>query len=394
MTNVDTNPAGAGVEGPGEGSATRRRILQIALSLMAQRGVDGTSMRDLASAAGLNVASLYHYFPSKRDLLESVLAEQGFMPDRASEPEVDIELVGGSTLAQLVADIIISMFKVEDFVRLMVGEAIRGDTTARTVGYDLFTTFESAIADWISTQRPDLTERCERGGDRPAALRHGGRALRAVRRRGALGAVGGGPDDAGAGAGVGGGADHRVGVRVGPPALASRRVGRMPAPSAAPDRGRLGDLHRAGRRGLVLPARLRQPARVQPRRERAWSGWPTARPRRSGACAASGRATRFGLADPRRPGRTQPVELWAERVEEPTLVAAGMSGGSEAYEEFVVTPLEEGGCSATLTLWVMLPDGLSDEVRAAAAAGSLESISKEMRLMKEVLEGRDPAAGA
>jgi AcrR family transcriptional regulator len=159
MTNVDTNPAGAGVEGPGEGSATRRRILQIALSLMSQRGVDGTSMRDLASAAGLNVASLYHYFPSKRDLLESVLAEQGFMPDRAGEPEVDIALVGGSTLAQLIADIIVSMIKVEDFVRLMVGEAIRGDHTARTVGFDLFTAFESAIADWISTQRPDLTER-------------------------------------------------------------------------------------------------------------------------------------------------------------------------------------------------------------------------------------------
>src|SRR5580700_6090256 len=89
MTNVDTNPAGAGVEGPGEGSATRRRILQIALTLMSQRGVDGTSMRDLASAAELNVASLYHYFPSKRDLLESVLAEEGFMP--ASVGEVDVE---------------------------------------------------------------------------------------------------------------------------------------------------------------------------------------------------------------------------------------------------------------------------------------------------------------
>ena len=32
-------------------------------------------------------------------------------------------------------------------------------------------------------------------------------------------------------------------------------------------------------------------------------------------------------------------------------------------------------------------------MRAAAAAGSLESISKEMRLMKEVLEGRAKTAG-
>ena len=89
---VDSQPTGTkhsepGGVGPGEGSATRRRILDIALALMAQRGVDGTSMRDLASAAGLNVASLYHYFPSKRDLLESVLVEQGFSPVQAPQGE-------------------------------------------------------------------------------------------------------------------------------------------------------------------------------------------------------------------------------------------------------------------------------------------------------------------
>ena len=142
---------------PGEGSATRRRILQIALTLMAQRGVDGTSMRDLASAAGLNVASLYHYFPSKRDLLESVLIEQGFLPIRpvhmtespAAEP---------LTLAQLLAEIMTSMFEVEDFVRLMVGEAMRGEATARAVGVDLFGAFESAIEDWVESNRPDLDE--------------------------------------------------------------------------------------------------------------------------------------------------------------------------------------------------------------------------------------------
>ncbi len=111
-----------------------------------------------------------------------------------------------------------------------------------------------------------------------------------------------------------------------------------------------------------------------------------------GVCGVGARYT-FGLADPRNPGRTQPVELWAEKVEEPTLVAAGMAGGTEAYEEFVVTPSDGGGCSATLTLWVLLPEGLSDEVRAAAAAGSLEQISKELRLMKEVLEGRDSGRG-
>src|SRR5271156_3789939 len=140
-----------------EGSSTRHRILQVALSLMSQKGADGTSMRDLASAAGLNVASLYHYFPSKRDLLESVLIEQGFLPIRPVhvDPKSDVPDAEPLTLAQLLAQIMTSMFEVEDFVRLMVGEAMRGEETARAVGVDLFGAFESAIEDWVKSNRPD-----------------------------------------------------------------------------------------------------------------------------------------------------------------------------------------------------------------------------------------------
>jgi AcrR family transcriptional regulator len=160
---------------PGEGSSTRRRILQIALTLMAQRGVDGTSMRDLASAAGLNVASLYHYFPSKGDILEAVLVEQGFLPLQA--PRTDGDGWGDgwgngrgngggnggrpatSTLEQLLADILVSMFEIQDFVRLMVGETMRDESTARAVGLDLFGSFQTIIEDWVREHRPDLDER-------------------------------------------------------------------------------------------------------------------------------------------------------------------------------------------------------------------------------------------
>jgi AcrR family transcriptional regulator len=162
-TDVQTEGgAAAGRSGAaqGEGSATRRRILQIALTLMAQRGVDGTSMRDLASAAGLNVASLYHYFPSKRDLLESVLIEQGYFPIRPAPEDANgaRSEAGPLTLDQLLAEIMTSMFEVEDFVRLMVGEAMRGEATARAVGLDLFASFETNIEDWLKKNRPDLEE--------------------------------------------------------------------------------------------------------------------------------------------------------------------------------------------------------------------------------------------
>lgn len=161
-----TSTAGGGqrtAAGPGEGSATRRRILQIALSLMSQRGVDGTSMRDLASACDLNVASLYHYFPSKRELLEAVLGEHGFLPVHAPRPDPRNYGEIDSPLAQLLADVLVSMFEVEDFVRLMVGEAIRSESTARSVGLDLFTTFQSSIEEWIAEHRPDLAERASAG---------------------------------------------------------------------------------------------------------------------------------------------------------------------------------------------------------------------------------------
>jgi AcrR family transcriptional regulator len=142
-----------------EGSDTRRRILTIALSLMSHRGVDGTSMRDLASAAGLNVASLYHYFPSKRDLLEAVLVEQGFLPLQTPSAGANGERAGEMDLAHFLAEMLTSMFEVEDFVRLMVGESIRGDTTARSVGLGLFSTFQEGIETWVKQHRPDLAER-------------------------------------------------------------------------------------------------------------------------------------------------------------------------------------------------------------------------------------------
>jgi AcrR family transcriptional regulator len=143
---------------PSEVPSTRHRILQIALTLMSERGVDGTSMRDLASACGLNVASLYHYFPSKRELLEAVLMEHGFLPVQARQPQQH-NVTYDDKLAGLISDILTAMFEVDEFVRLMVGEAMRKEETARAVGHDLFHMFEASIEDWISKHRPDLDER-------------------------------------------------------------------------------------------------------------------------------------------------------------------------------------------------------------------------------------------
>ena len=52
-----------------EKTGTYRRILEEALIRFAQTGYHGTSVRDLASAVGLQIAAMYVHFPSKAHVL-------------------------------------------------------------------------------------------------------------------------------------------------------------------------------------------------------------------------------------------------------------------------------------------------------------------------------------
>jgi AcrR family transcriptional regulator len=134
-------------------------------------------------ATGLNVASLYHYFPSKRDLLVAVLEERGFVDDpvATSQPSISRQPVSG--LADLLDEILQSMLEVEDFVRLMLGEVMRGDDTAYAVGSELFAATQASLEHWLGEQHPTL---CAPGDQAAMARRH----LRVPRRRGRR-AVGG-----------------------------------------------------------------------------------------------------------------------------------------------------------------------------------------------------------
>jgi AcrR family transcriptional regulator len=49
--------------------------MRTAVSLMGERGYEGTSTRDIARASGVSVAALYYHFPSKLDLLREFLFE-------------------------------------------------------------------------------------------------------------------------------------------------------------------------------------------------------------------------------------------------------------------------------------------------------------------------------
>ncbi|HEY4618815.1 MAG TPA: TetR family transcriptional regulator, partial [Flavobacterium sp.] len=49
------------------------QILQVAETLFAEKGFDGTSIRNIAKEAKINVAMVSYYFGSKERLLESLI---------------------------------------------------------------------------------------------------------------------------------------------------------------------------------------------------------------------------------------------------------------------------------------------------------------------------------
>jgi AcrR family transcriptional regulator len=67
-----------------KGAATKQRLYDVAVSLIASRGYEPATLRDVAREAGVSAALLYRYFPSKRavvlalyDDLSAEYARQG-----------------------------------------------------------------------------------------------------------------------------------------------------------------------------------------------------------------------------------------------------------------------------------------------------------------------------
>ncbi len=77
-------------------SETRRRILDVALDLFADRGFSGTTTRAIGSAAGVNIATLDYHFGGKQGLYDAVVGRlyedlvQAFLSERS---DADVESV-------------------------------------------------------------------------------------------------------------------------------------------------------------------------------------------------------------------------------------------------------------------------------------------------------------
>jgi AcrR family transcriptional regulator len=132
----------------------RERILDNALELMATHGAGSTSMRQLAKACGVNVAAIYHYFPSKADLLRSVIEERQYALRLRSLPPFDATLPPRDRLVALILAIWEGAQEEEAIWRLLLGEGLRGDETSLAVGRELLDVIEPALRSWLAELFP------------------------------------------------------------------------------------------------------------------------------------------------------------------------------------------------------------------------------------------------
>ncbi|MCF2533839.1 TetR/AcrR family transcriptional regulator [Yinghuangia soli] len=142
--------------GPAAAGPQRARILGTALSLMSAQGFAGTSMRTIATACDLNVATLYHYFPSKADILRAVVKER-YHPDRfTGTPEVDAALPPRERLVQLMTRLWQAGLAERQLLRLLLSEGMRGDELSRGVAGGLTIAVDASIARWLAELFPEL----------------------------------------------------------------------------------------------------------------------------------------------------------------------------------------------------------------------------------------------
>jgi AcrR family transcriptional regulator len=133
----------------------RDRILEATLALMARGGSHGTSMRAVAAACGINVATLYHYFPGKQELLQAAIAQRRAADLPANPFPEGLAGTVEERLAALLDHLFVDMTADEDLWRALIADAIHGDEDVLRPLLETADAFEEALGGWLRVLCPD-----------------------------------------------------------------------------------------------------------------------------------------------------------------------------------------------------------------------------------------------
>jgi len=112
------------------GPHTRKQILDASLRLFSERGFARTTVRDIARQAGITDAAIYYHFESKRELLEALVEERGFLNSLQNLARLQADAPLPETLHWTARGAINIMDENRDFLRLIIMEGLGGDEAA------------------------------------------------------------------------------------------------------------------------------------------------------------------------------------------------------------------------------------------------------------------------
>jgi len=112
------------------GPQTRKLILDASLNLFSRRGFARTTVRDIARQAGITDAAIYYHFDSKRELLEALVEERGFLSSLENLGRVEAEQPLREFVLWMSAGAVNLMDANRDFLRLIIMEGLGGDEAA------------------------------------------------------------------------------------------------------------------------------------------------------------------------------------------------------------------------------------------------------------------------
>jgi AcrR family transcriptional regulator len=138
------------------GPHTRQQILDASLRLFSERGFARTTVRDIARQAGITDAAIYYHFESKRELLEALVEERGFLNNLENLARLQPDAPLQETLHWTARGAIHVMDENRDFLRLIIMEGLGGDEAA-------LEQYDRLIGLWERALTAVLTRYAEKG---------------------------------------------------------------------------------------------------------------------------------------------------------------------------------------------------------------------------------------
>jgi AcrR family transcriptional regulator len=120
-----TDHAAADLGASGSSIDRREQILQASQKLFADKGFRETNLNDVAVQLGFRRQAVYHYFPSKEDILYELIDRAGQAIATSAQPTLDADMPPAEKLAEVVRNHVRQLLTNIDVFRIQFSELFK-----------------------------------------------------------------------------------------------------------------------------------------------------------------------------------------------------------------------------------------------------------------------------